>query len=630
MALDILIRLLASGGNQVKAEIQGVANAAKGVDAELKKVGSNAGFQSAEAKAKGFYQAVDAAKEKTQNLTRALDGMRNASLGFAVAGAAGMLLSERMSDAYVEADRLGGKLESMMTGKGLQAGIEQVKTLGNEIAGLTGKDDDQVSAAIAGAIASGRLNGLREFGIVIDATGQAAIEAAGKISEQAKSQEILQQVLRAGGDAAKILRAGLDEGTIALGEMGVRWGNLEEGIGKGSTNVKAALYNGILSPIFEILEASPGLQETVGQIGFIGSAALTTTGSVMGLVFQIIATRAHLVTMGVTGVTSFNAMTVAAGRTALMVGKIVAVALIAAAALYALDKLFHLKEDRELAANIARGDEAGEKLLIIENKKRVKRGQSELTMDEFQGDPDAGLAKNPEANDPTAQIAKLQAQYDSVDKSQVSGADMPDFSKTGAVVVPGAAPVISATKAQKAAESAAKKQATAADKVLKAQDRLEDEIARKKSDIAIAQMEEEYDTRIARLQAGSGNEVLARQLEAEKRLKAAEIRGDGVDVAKIRYQGEMERANITSPTTGGTGNGVADAVAALRAGGGMASLTTPKAGGASAGSTPSGGGTLQVGQPTYRQDSTGVWWAKFPDLRIPPSGLESAFASFAK
>ena len=79
MALDILIRLLSSGGAQVKSEIQGVAGAAKSVDSELKKIGANGGLNKAGASAEA--------------LAGKLQGVRNAGLAIAAVGAVGMALA---------------------------------------------------------------------------------------------------------------------------------------------------------------------------------------------------------------------------------------------------------------------------------------------------------------------------------------------------------------------------------------------------------------------------------------------------------------------------------------------------------------------------------------------------------
>jgi hypothetical protein len=279
---------------------------------------ARSGIKSVGDEAERLGDRVEGAGTRAEQLTGKLESIRNGAAAVAAVGAATLVLSNHLSNSFLEADRLGGKLESMMKGKGLEQGIEQVRTLGNEIAGLTGGDDDQVSTAIAGAIASGRLNGLREYGIVIDAVGQQAIEAAGKISDSAKQQEIFNQVMRAGGEAAQNLRAGMSDSTAALGEMSVRWGNLEEGIGEGSANVKAAIYENVISPIFDLLEASPGLQQTVGGFLEIGGAAMSVGGSVIGLGAQLGMLAMSFPVLSAQGVAAFTA--IRASATAATVG----------------------------------------------------------------------------------------------------------------------------------------------------------------------------------------------------------------------------------------------------------------------------------------------------------------------
>jgi hypothetical protein len=306
--IEIILR--AVGADTVKSAFTGVGDSATQMGAKVKAAGDTGkdAFAGAEARAKQYWGTVDEARSKTENLTRSVEAFRNGAAAFTAVSAGVALFANHLSDSFLEADRLGGKLESMLSGKGLSAGIEQVKQLGNEIAGLTGGDDDQIATAIAGAIASGRLNGLREYGIVVSAEGQAAIEAAGKISEQAKAQETLNQVLIAGGAAAGVLRAGMDESTIALGEFNVRWGNLEEGIGQGAAKAKAAILGGLFEPLMRLAEANPGLQDTIGYILYIGGSAGSVIGSVLTLGSQAALTAMSLKTMGITGVGSFAAI----------------------------------------------------------------------------------------------------------------------------------------------------------------------------------------------------------------------------------------------------------------------------------------------------------------------------------
>lgn len=278
MSFDLLIRLFASGGSQVKSELDGVGTSATGVADKFEKV-------------------------------------RNASAGLAVAGAAGLMLADNLSDAFVEADRLSGQLTTLLEGRGLGGSVQQVKELANEIASLKGLDDDAVAAAIGQAIATGRTRGLVEYGIVIDKVGQDAIKAAGDISQQAQSQEVLNQVMRASAGAVETLRANTSAATQSLGEMGVRFGNIQEGVGEGAAKTHAAIYEGVISPIFDILEAYPALQEGAGVFLTIGSLAAAGGGSILGIVSQISMVALAFPAIGTAATASFATVKVAAATT---------------------------------------------------------------------------------------------------------------------------------------------------------------------------------------------------------------------------------------------------------------------------------------------------------------------------
>jgi hypothetical protein len=442
----IIIKLASTGVEGPVGDFKKVAAGAEhmgnAVEASGKSAkGAQSGLEGAARGASDLGSAAQTTSGRVDALANRMEKVRNFGAGMGLVSAGVLAIGENSATAFVEADRLGGRLESMMTGKGLQAGIDQVKALGNEIAGLTGGDDDEVSTAIGSAIASGRLNSLREYGIVIDANGKAAIEAAGKISEQAKSQEILNQVLRAGKDAAEVLRSTMDASTATIGEFNVRVGNLQEGIGKGSAQAKASIINNILSPLMSVVEASPGLQKTVGGILEIGGSVGAIGGPMIGLAGQIGMMRLGFAGCGAAGVGAFRSMAAAAitagpaiwGALApalpVLLG-LATTALLAAGALYGLDKAMHWKEDHELATNIAKGDEAGQKLLDIENAKRVKKGKKALTMEEFQGDPN--IDDTATKDDPASQLDDLKKQV-----ADMQAGKMPTVS----IAVPVASPI---------------------------------------------------------------------------------------------------------------------------------------------------------------------------------------------
>jgi hypothetical protein len=309
--LDIILRLTGQDNGATRM-IQGAKSEGQALDKTMSRVGANTGLREAGTQAKGLETNLKSASDSGSRLGATLENARNWGAGIAVAGGAALLLAENFTNSFLEADRLGGRLNSLMKGNGLGDSIGKVKELSNELAGLTGGDDDQIAAGLAGIISSGRLTALKEYGIVLDDTAKKNIEAAGKISAQAKSQAILNEVLRAGKTATDNLRAGMDSSTAALGEMSTRYGNLTEGIGAGSAAVKAALYAGVIDPIFDILEASPGLQSTVGAVTAIGGAGMATLGSLLGIVAQIGMAIPAFEAMGFSGVASLSAIKAAA------------------------------------------------------------------------------------------------------------------------------------------------------------------------------------------------------------------------------------------------------------------------------------------------------------------------------
>ncbi len=416
MAIPIDIVLKASGAGAVKSDLQGVTGAAQNIGTALNKVGASDALSAQSLKANGLTDSLGGAATNAGKLNSALETARNWGIGIGIAGAAAMALAKNMSDSFLEADRLGGKLESMLKGKGLGDAINQVKELGNTIAGLTGGDDDQVSAAIAGAIASGRLNGLREYGIVIDAVGQANIEAAGKISSAAKSQAILNEVLRAGATAAQNLEGGMDASTVAIGKMGVRWGNIEEGFGKGAARIQAALYDGVLSPIFDIIEASPGLQTTVGGITTIGGAALTTAGSVLALGAQVGTTAMAFPGLAAQAGLAFTGIRAGAVATYAFMAPILPLILAIGAGMIALTAAAVYYENQLKKNAEAEGDRTDRKFYdTVKGKDGARPGES---FEDWKKRTGRG-AENSEdkSSDPSADLA---AQMDNIKKLQAS------------------------------------------------------------------------------------------------------------------------------------------------------------------------------------------------------------------
>ncbi len=687
MAIDILIRLLSQGGEKVAGDLKGVATSAGQVDKELSKVGDNKGMATAGAQA-------DALRGK-------LETVRNAGAALAIAGGGALILANNLSESFLEADRLGGKLESLMKGKGLESGIDSVRRLGDEISDLSGKDNDQVSAAIAGAIASGRVAGLRDYGIAIDAAGMEAIEAAGKISQQAKSQEVLNQVLRAGKTAVENLKVGMSDSAIAIGQVNRRWGDLQEGIGKGATEVRAALANGILLPIIGILEKSPELQQTVGHVLAVGGAALSAGGSVLALGSQVGMTVLSMRALGITGVSSmmairnfttattvgFNLATIAVtgigiaaaatvGYVAYAVGQ--HIGLINQEQSY-VDRLIagwerlkalaerqdpSLKQnEKDLESKIAERKAANSEAVLKgsktqaqadeDNRKEEIRLREQFAREQLRVGDKSNMTKNQEA------AARLRAQDGSQSVAPIPSMPspvMPAATIIGSNAIPESKDakaqkrdaIKAAAKAERAAAKSAKDLERANKKEARELEKLTDKKNDRAADIAIAVMEEEADTKIAQLEASKGKkgnaaiDAAIAKINADKSLKAAEIRAKyddsfaesgGLDIARIRYKGDMQRAAIKSAGDGGNGS----MIAALQAGRGLSALdgaggaTNATAGNAGAGNGTAGRASVDIGKISkVVQDAAGNYMLEIYGKIPIPNEFQRSAGSYAR
>lgn len=300
--LDIILR--ATGADQVKSALQSVGDAAKKTGSDVQKAGSDS--------AKSF----DGAGASAVSLTEKLEGVRNTAIKVGAAGAAMLALGESLSANYQEADRLSAKMESLLAAKNLSGASDQIKQLASDLSDVTNKDDDELGAQIASAVASGRVAALRDLGIAISAEGEASIAAAGKISAHAKSQETLNQVLKAGAAAVEEMKARLDPATVAVGKFNKDWSNLGEELGKGATRSKAAILGGLVSPTVEFLKLNPGLTATAGSIIEIGGVAVTSGASLVGFAAQALIVGEKLSILGFAKV----ADAAASGRVAIASG----------------------------------------------------------------------------------------------------------------------------------------------------------------------------------------------------------------------------------------------------------------------------------------------------------------------
>lgn len=299
--LEIIIK--ATGADAARAAFAGVGSAATGMGSDVKAAGQDAAG------------GLDDAASKADALRGGLESLRNGAAVVAGIGVAAIALASNFADAFIEADRLGGKMESLLAARGLSAASDQIKGLASDLSALTGVDDDQLAASLAGAIASGRVQGLKEYGIVIDATGKAAIKAASDISAQAGAQETLNQVMTQGAAAVDSMRANLSDATIKTGEFQRDFGNLEEKIGESSAAARAHILGGIVSSLDAVLERNPGLRDSAGAILYIGGSALAAVGGLVSFGAQVGLSAIALKGMGISGAASFALIRTAAAAT---------------------------------------------------------------------------------------------------------------------------------------------------------------------------------------------------------------------------------------------------------------------------------------------------------------------------
>lgn len=313
-AYDMILKITAQ--DNASATLRDTARAAGEVDKSFKGIDGS---------------GLDKANSSAERLQGTLSNLTAIGAGATIAGGIGLAMSESFINAGLEADRLGAKMATLLTGAGLSGSIDKVKALSEQLAALRGGDDDEFAATISQAVATGRTRSLIDMGIQIDELGQKNIEAAGKISVAAKQQATLNEVLRAGAGAVETLKATTSETSQTLGKFTVDVGNMQENIGMGAAKAKAALVGGILSPLMGIGEQKKGMQESAGAVLFYGSSALTAAGTVATFAGSIgqaylalqakraasiadtIATGANTVA-GDINVATMGAETVAAGR----------------------------------------------------------------------------------------------------------------------------------------------------------------------------------------------------------------------------------------------------------------------------------------------------------------------------
>lgn len=601
------------------------------IDILLKLVGVDGGaigmFESARQAVSGLTEGTNEAEQSANNLNSTLENARNWGAGMAVGGAAALALASNLAEVYREGARADEKLSAMMAKRGEGGRIEEMADWAGELAynaalidddpikeaaaglfgfglnaqqvqqimpgligqsRLYGQSIDSVAQAFGRAYASGNAGALKRSGVTLSQADLDYIEAA--TSEIDKQNRMFEKVNQSMERYALSMTEGLSESEIAANRVTLEMDNLQTAVGEGASVAKTSVDNIIVS-LLQFVNANEGAAYSTGWLLSVGGYAASAGGSMLALAAQIGMVATGFQAMGVSGVASFTAITAAALPLLIVLGKILLVALLAAAAIYALDKALHWKEDRELAANIAKGEEVSRPLYDAYVKSETKKGKPVKSFEKWQEDPNADDTSN--SGGGAADIVNIQRQYDALNVA-------PSGAMPGSTVTPSIAAYVpdqskAATAAQKAADKAASAQA-------KANEKLQDRTAQRQADIEIAQMEEAYANRIAKLEASKprkgDSSAIDREIakvRAEQMVKEAELRGkyddayaegSGLEVARIKARGMETRSGFTraSASSGGSsGNAAIDGINAARGG-----LSMSRAGGTS------GGGSFNV------------------------------------
>jgi hypothetical protein len=647
MALDLLIRILARGGNEASAQIEKPTKAAKDLEGAMSRVdkasgttwsainrlGSSPGFTRLAANAKRYQAAVKEAQQETEGLTTALEKTRGVGMGLMVAGGAMAALGAKaiQSAAGIEAqtatltsltgsaDKAAKTMDylsrrstqsifsrSELTEAGTlltayQMDVQRFLPLSDDLAaafksqGATIQDTARAMGRLASGDFGEAFERLRDFGISrkdlegqgleFDKSGQYAgsVEAA-----LAAVEKIIKERFNgiSGTLATTTLQGSFSNFGDAVERLGGTMGSVWVPVVGAATSKVTALTNALN-------DAHPAISGTASVLYGIVAVGTTVGDTLMTLAGQVGMATLGMRAMGIEGPLSFkivgNAVR-AMSKTSvesltpmlLIIGKIALVALAAAAAIYLVDKALHWKEDKELQSNIAAGDSTDPARLEMSNKQRRWRGLAAETMEQFkarEADDDGTPSGAP--LDPTSQIANIQSMLQSANAvplvARVAGAVEVNESEDGEE-----APAAKATtKESKAAarelqrlarrdekhrrEQVREKtrQEKALARIAKAQAKRADKLEEFAADVLRAQLEEETETAIARLETfktkngdNSGIERQIEQIKAQKLIREAEIQartmGDDdpqraqsiLQVARIRAQGVMNRAAL--------------------------------------------------------------------------------------
>lgn len=608
-------------------------------------------------------ETKDSAEEAQEQAQSRFEGIRNAGVAMAAVGigTGGLMLSAHLREVYEEGAGVERRLEAILK---QQNRLGDLDTLNNGIQDVTVRghfdDDDSLRDATVkllsfstqtkdttellelaarqartmgtdvGGVAEqlgkvygtgAGVAGLRRSGVTIDQADIDRIEKAYKMSKELGQAEFMTVIGAAIKNNSGALEDSLTESQAAANDAARALDEMQSNVGEGAAGAKTRV-DALTASVLNAANSAPELEKLAGGFGYVGSIVLTAGGTVLGFLGQLGMARMGLQAMGITGVASFASIGTAAMGAATAVWAALApllplilaiavVALIAAAAIYAIDKAFHYEEDQELQANIEAGDATDQKRLDIANKYRKKKGQPELTLDEW---------KASEANDdgqptgaaavPGGDVAALQKQVAAIQQGHLSSPSpgaMPTDAGMGAsvgVAESGAEGDIEelqdevaqgrkgfdpnsasnrlrlaqrGERHQKAAERQRRAEQRALDRETKAQakkaerDRKQfvhamDAQAKENSDVELAQLEADTELRIKELEDAGASKLQIARVKADAEIRRGEIENAGAGsndlkaerarkIARIKAQHMVDMAALEDDDSEGENDG---------------------------------------------------------------------------
>jgi hypothetical protein len=466
------------GGNKVRSELKDTGDAGKKMGSDVE----GAGRKMAGA-FDGFRSSIRATMADSEKLGAVMEKSRNWGAGLAVAGAAGMALGNSLARAAQEGEKAQKMMEAMLNKRGEGGAIEEMTGWAGKLAEEAALvDDDPLKEAAAGllgfglnakqiqeimpgligqsrlygqslesvavqfgkAFSKGNAQQLAKAGVTLDPKD---LDALSKITDHAEKQRRMFELVKGSMERyALSITQGMSEGEIAANRMALQVDNVMTSLGVGASKAKAQL-DSMGAKILATIGASEGFNETAGYIEYMGSTALTATGSVLGLASQVGMTALGLKSMGITGVASFTAIRTAAMSAGIAIwaalAPVLPLVLAIAAVMAAITAALVWFQNRKAKQAEEEGDVFLRKNFDMQNESRRKKGQKLLDWETYKGEENADDDSAPP--DITSALAKVEAMQKAGPQAMAPAQVMP------AVAAAAASPAIATEPVTKSA-----------------------------------------------------------------------------------------------------------------------------------------------------------------------------------